>query len=66
MKDMTSCYNNRTSKELRTLRSKKVLSLMRLEADKSWMAKRDAQAVRQYIVWIDAVLASREAQERLF
>jgi len=62
MKNLSLYYQTKTNKQLRVMRSKKVLLLMKQQEDKSWMARRDEQATKQYIIWIDAVLASRSEQ----
>jgi len=66
-KDMSKVYCNMTTKNLLNLRSKKVLEIQRLENEPRGMLKaRDERVLRQQVVWINAVLESRNCQIGLF
>jgi len=66
MDGVRNVYFHRTTSELRTLRSKKASALQRLAATRmTYFDQQEARKLRQQIIWIDAVLASREAQEAL-
>jgi hypothetical protein len=65
-KDMTSVYFNMTSKELRTLRSKKKMAILKAEQYGNYWALKDRTCLWFQIERIDAVLASRDAQLDLF
>lgn len=66
MRDMSDWYFKQPSQKLRALRSQKVTRKAKLEAHH--MGYFDLQEVRTLVAqirWIDAVLAAREAQQRL-
>jgi len=66
MKDMVSIYVGMTTKQLATLRSKKWLRLTKIEHQPiGYFNLIEARTLRQQIIWIDAVLESREAQLEL-
>lgn len=67
MRDMSAVYFKLSSESLRALRSKKVVRRENLRSH--YMGYLDQQELRMLnaqIKWIDAVLASRDQQMRLF
>jgi len=66
-KDMSAVYFEMTTKNLLKLRSKKVLEIQRLENEARGMLKaRDERVLRQQVLWINAVLESRNCQIGMF
>ncbi len=65
-KDMSLVYSKMGSKELRALRSKKVLKLDKIGGYNSWFARRDRDLLSHQIAQIDAELECRAAQIPLF
>jgi len=64
-KDMSLVYSKKTEKELRVLRSKKVLMLDKIGGYNSYFAKRDREALAHQINQIDAELQCRADQMKL-
>lgn len=63
MKDMSKVYWNMKTQELKHLRSKKINAILRLERKHlGYFDQRELAKLRQQKIWIDAVLAAREAQ----
>ncbi len=65
-KDMSLVYSKMGTKELRVLRSKKVLKLDKVGGYNSYFARRDRDALAHQIDQIDAELECRAAQIPLF
>lgn len=67
MKHMGSVYMQRTTKDLRALRSKKVNRLASLERKRGWSYHdmKEMRTLKFQIDNIDSVLRAREAQEPL-
>lgn len=65
MKNMSTVYFALPTKDLRALKSKKYVRWEKLERDMSYLAMQEKRKLRQQIMWIDAVLASRNLQENL-
>jgi len=65
-RNMSNVYWGMTDKELRVLRSKKVLKLDKIGGYNSWFARRDRETLAGQIMQIDAVLEARAAQQNLF
>jgi len=60
-------YYNMATDRLRKLRSEKTVELQRWDGKHhTYFSQQEARKLRQQIIWIDAVLALREAQEQLF
>jgi len=66
MKDMSAVYFKMDTMRLRELKSKKYVRWEKLSNDMSYLAMQEKKVLRQQIVWIDAVLASRKLQILLF
>jgi hypothetical protein len=66
MKYMGNLYHRMNTKELRTLRSKKVLMVNRDHEGARRLALSEVLTLKQQIIWIDAVLKAREDQSGLF
>lgn len=64
--DMTNVYFHMTSKDLRTLRSKKKMAIIKAERYGNYWALKERSCLWFQIERIDAVLASRDAQPELF
>jgi len=66
VRQMSQIYFNMPGKQLRTLRSKKYNKTLRMKKETlSWFGERELRRLEEQIRWIDAVLASREYQEKL-
>jgi len=66
-KDMSKIYFSLPTKQLLTMRSVKAREIERLEAkQRGNFENRDLRVLRQQIVWINAVLESRNCQIGLF
>jgi len=67
MRDMANIYRNRTSDDLRTLRSKKLVRLQLLDswAD-TWYVKRERDVLLHQVHQIDVELNARFLQQALF
>jgi len=66
MRDMSSLYFSMTMKELKTLRSKKVLAIERERRHfGSYASAQEIKRLAGAITRIDAVIAAREAQMSL-
>jgi len=64
---MSGYYCSKTSQELRVMRSKKYNELRRIEAKRmGYFDLQRVKVLRQQLVWIDAVIASRIDQLALF
>jgi len=61
-KDMSLVYSKMDAKDLRVLRSKKVLKLDKIGGYNSYFAKRDRDALAHQIDQIDAELECRRLQ----
>jgi hypothetical protein len=60
---MSAVYYGKTSESLRELKSKKMLLLEKLRAKPyGYWVLHDIRVLNQQIQWIEAVLASRDAQ----
>jgi len=59
-------YRNRTTQDLRVLRSIKQIQIKKLENDRSLFGARDRMRLRDQVSWINAELSSRENQQSLF
>jgi len=67
MRSMQSYYALQTSKDLRTLYSKKFVRLTKIMGEaQGWYHKREIEALKQQMKWIEVELASRDAQLALF
>lgn len=67
MKDMSRVYFEMPTKKLLMLRSQKARELVRLEGEvRGWLKEYEVRVLRQQIVWINAVLESRDCQIDLF
>jgi len=66
MKDMVSIYVNMSTKQLKFLRSKKYNRRTQLEhMPLGYFSIQEVRKLNQQIIWIDAVLQSREDQMML-
>jgi len=66
MKDMVSVYVGMSSKQLKTLRSKKYLRIQKLEGQPiGYFNIQELRTLRQQLQWIDAVIESRDLQLEL-
>jgi len=65
MKNMSSVYLKLSSAQLRSLKSRKYIRYERLERDMSYLAMQEKRTLKTQIMWIDAVLASRNLQMEL-
>jgi len=66
-KDMSKVYFNMPTEGLLALRAEKLAKLTRLNREpKGWSKLRDERVLLQQIVWINAVLESRDCQLGLF
>jgi len=66
-RNMQSYYALQTSHDLRKLYSKKFLRLSKLMGQaQGWYHKREIEALKQQMKWIEVELASRDAQLALF
>ncbi len=61
-KDMSNVYWGMTDKELRVLRSKKILKLEKIGGYNSYFSGRDKRALAHQIDQIDGVLEARAKQ----
>jgi len=61
-KDMSLVYSLMPLKNLKELRSKKVLRLDRIEGSTAWFNLQECRRLRQQIRWIDAELNCRADQ----
>jgi len=66
VKDMSAVYYKKPTPELRALKSSKYVRLEKLERDMSYLGMQEKRKLRAQIRWIDAVLASRGLQIKLF
>jgi len=66
MKDMSAVYYGMPTEKLRNLKSSKYVRYEKLERDMSYLAMQEKRKLRQQIMWIDAVLAARGLQIKLF
>lgn len=66
MKDTRNIYWSRTTKDLRELRSKKIVVLNKLGKVGGYFTRMEVAKLKHQVEMIDAILAAREAQERLF
>jgi len=64
-KDMSLVYSLMPLKNLKELRSKKILRLDRIEGSTSWFNLQECRKLRQQIRWIDAELNCRADQMSL-
>lgn len=62
----TSRYTDRTTKDLKTLRSKKVIQMDKLLGMSSYWGRKDMNRLAEQIHQIDVELFSRELQLKLF
>jgi len=66
MKDMVSSYVNMSTRRLKELRSMKYNRRSKLEhMPLGYFSIQEVRKLNQQIIWIDAVLESRELQETL-
>lgn len=64
---IANIYYDMATKRLRDLRSKKAVRVAKLESEKlTYFSQQEMRKLRQQIIWIDAVIAARTAQESLF
>jgi len=67
MKDMVSVYVGMSTKQLKELRSKKFLRRQKLEhMPLGYFSIQEVRKLNQQIIWIDAVLESRDLQIAMF
>lgn len=65
-RDMVSVYVGMSSKKLKTLRSKKYNRLTKLEHQPiGYFNLQEVRMLRQQLIWIDAVIESRDLQMEL-
>jgi len=62
---MSFVYSLMTTDGLKTLRSKKVLRLQKIEGSTSWFNLQECRKLREQIKWIDAELNCRADQMSL-
>jgi len=62
MEGVRNVYFNRSTADLRRLKSEKYVRYERIEHDMGYFAMQEKRKLRQQIMWIDAVLASRGLQ----
>jgi len=66
MDNVRNVYYHRTTEDLRRLKSEKYVRYEKLENEMGYFAMQEKRKLRQQIMWIDAVLASRGLQQKLF
>ena len=67
MRDMYNLYAKRSTSELNQLRSKKWLRITKLElCNRGWFDNKELEALTGQVRAIDAEIARRKAQSRLF
>jgi len=65
MRDMSYLYRTMSERELRMLRSKKILRGLAIAGSESWFNMKEKEALRAQIRMIDAELACRKDQLNL-
>jgi len=64
-KNMQNYYSTMSELELRILRSKKHMRLLKVENEFGWFNSQETIKLRKQIQWIDTELACRAAQLKL-
>jgi len=62
MDTVRNVYFHRSAADLRRLKSEKYVRYEKIEHDMGYFAMQEKRKLRQQIMWIDAVLASRNLQ----
>jgi len=62
MKNMSYLYRTMSERELRTLRSKKILRGLKIAGSESWFDMKEKETLRAQIRMIDSELACRKDQ----